>query len=124
MILVLKNNGTIEVKPSAVPENLNNVYIEYVYPKGMAHLRPVLTWGKETFEGDNIYINKQPTSFQMFVDLYNGTQHYKRYELKRQPQLYIGYNVEVLHPDIINHLESLEKENKELKERGDIIWLN
>lgn len=124
MIIKLNSNSTATVVPQEVPENLNNIYISYVFPKGLNHLRPVLVWGGETYEGNNIYIKKTNLSFDFKVTLYDGEEVYKVYKSEATPHLFIAYNINRLEPNLINYIKELEQENKELKERGDIVWLN
>lgn len=121
MIIKLNSDGTIDIMPQTVPESLDSVFIAYIFPKGLNHLRPVLTWGGVQYEGQNKYISKAPTNFDMKVSLYNGNELYKEYKSTTKPTLYIGYNIELIQPDICKYISKLEKEVKDLKERGDII---
>lgn len=121
MIIKLNSNGSIDIVPQVVPESLDSVLISYVFPTGLNHLKPVLTWGGVRYEGQNIYISKVSTKFDMKVSLYNGNELYKEYRASTQPTLYIGYNIERIQPDIFKHMQELEQEVKDLKERGDII---
>lgn len=124
MIIKLKPNGTLEVLPQAVPEFSENILIEYIMPKGLNHLQAVLQWGTDKFIGNNIRITKNPTNlFPFKVTLYDGDDIYKTYTLQENQiaHTYIGYNILKLHPNIIKYVEDLEKENKELRERGDVI---
>lgn len=121
MILKLNTDGSITIEPQRVPESLDKVYISYIFPKGLNHLKPVLTWGGIDYVGNEMYISKTPTNFDMRVTLYNGTEIYKAYKTKEVPSLFIGYNITKIEPDLIKHITELEAELKELKERGDII---
>lgn len=121
MIIRLNTDSTITIEPQKVPEDLASVYVSYIFPKGLNFLQPVLTWGGIRYPGNNIYIEKAPTNFRMKVTLYDGVNVYKEYRLKETPRLYIGYNINNIEPDIIKYLRELEEENRELKERGDII---
>jgi len=121
MILKLNTDGTIEVLPQAVPEDLRNDYLTYIFPKGLNHLRPVLLWGGQRFEGHNKYIQKANDTFAIKVQLFNGTELFKEYRLYKEPSLYIGYNVEQLEPNLLKRIQDLETENRTLKEKGDIL---
>jgi len=121
MIIKLNSNGTIDILPQAVPESLDNVFITYIFPKGLNHLKPVLTWGGVQYEGQNKCISKTPTKFDMKVSLYNGDELYKEYTTTIKPTLYVGYNIELIQPDICKYVNKLEQEVKTLKERGDVI---
>jgi hypothetical protein len=121
MIIKLNTDGTITIEPRPIPEPLDRVYISYVLPKGFNHLRPVLDWGGVLYEGQDVYISKSPTKFNMKVTLYNGEEVHKVYKTKATPQLYIGYDINCIRRDLLCCLERLERENQELKERGDII---
>lgn len=121
MIIKLNSNGTIDIEPQVVPESLDNVLISYIFPRGLNHLKPVLTWGGVKYEGQNVYISKTPTRFDMKVSLYDGTEVYKEYRTSEVPTLYVGYHIERIQPDILRRVKELEKEVKDLKERGDII---
>lgn len=122
MIIKLNLDGTITIKPMKVPENLESVRISYVFPKGLDYLQPMLVWGGEVFEGNNLRISKKPPYFDMVVHLFNANgEHVREYVLKETPDLYIGYGIKTLSPDIIAYIQELEKENKDLKEKGDLI---
>lgn len=121
MRIKLNTEGTISVIPQSTPENLNSIYISYVFPKGLNFLTPVLTWGDQTYSGDRIYIKKAPINFNMKVVLYKDNEVYKVYRTTETPELYIGYNIDQIAPDIVQRLRALEEENLMLKERGDII---
>lgn len=121
MIIKLNIDGTLHVLPRAVPEPLEDVHISYIFPKGLNHLKPVLTWGGEDYEGNNIRIKKEPSDFKMIVTLYNENSVFKKYYSSEAPKLYIGYHIEKLEPNLLKRLLELELENKELKERGDIL---
>lgn len=121
MIIKLNTDSSITVVPQSVPENLKSIRVSYIFPKGLNHLKPILTWGGEVFEGNNMYISKTNTKFDMKVVLYNGEEVYKTYKTKEEPSLFVCYGIYNIRPDIIEYIKALEKENKELKERGDII---
>jgi hypothetical protein len=121
MILRLNLNGTITIEPQKVPEDLKSVYISYVYPKGLNHLRTVLTWGGQDYEGNDMYIKKTPTRFDMKVTLYNGQAIFKEYRAQLEPALYVGYNIKAIEPDIVEYIKKLEQEVKRLKEWGDVV---
>jgi hypothetical protein len=121
MIIKLNKDSTITVMPREVPENLNNVFISYIFPKGLNHLQPVLIWGTEVFEGQNRCVSKSPTGFNMKVILYDGKQVYKEYKSDVVPELYVGYNIELLEPNLCKYVRALEKEVTELKEKGDVL---
>ena len=121
MIIELNTDSTITIVPQRVPEDLESVYVSYIFPKGLNFLHPVLTWGGVNYPGNNIYIEKTSTNFAMKVTLYNETEVYKEDELQEEPRLYVGYNIQTIEPDLIKQLRELEEENRMLKERGDII---
>lgn len=121
MIIKLNVDGTATVVPQKVPEDLESVRISYVFPKGVNFLHPVLTWGGVDYPGDNVYIKKTSTNFEMKVTLYSGNEVYKEYTVLEQPRLYVGYNIQKIEPDLIKELQELREENRALKERGDII---
>ena len=121
MIIKLNIDGTITIEPRPVPEPLDNVYISYIFPKGLNHLRPVLNWGGTIYEGQNVHIKKVPDKYGMKVTLYNGDEVFKVYKTEEVPQLYIGYHIKYVEPNLLARLKELELENKELRERGDII---
>lgn len=123
MIIKLNSNGGFQIEPQTVPENINNIYVEYVFPKGLNHMEPILIWGEESFKGDCIYISKQDiTNLTMRVELYNNNQLYRTYRnLRNIPDLYIGYNLTTTNPNILKYIQDLENENKFLREQGDIL---
>lgn len=122
MKIKLNLDGTISIKPMKVPENLKSVHISYVFPKGLNYLQPMLIWGGEVFEGDNIRISKGSTFFDMKVILFNSNgEHVREYLLEEEPDMYIGYGIKTIAPDILAYIRELEKENKRLKEKGDLI---
>lgn len=121
MIIKLNSNGSIDILPQSVPEPLDRVFISYIFPKGLNHLRPVLTWGNVDYEGQNKCISKSAVGFDMKVTLYNGNEFYQEFKTTHEPLLYVGYNIELIQPDICAYVSKLEKEIKNLKERGDII---
>lgn len=121
MIIKLNKDGTIDIEPRAIPEPLDNVYLSYVFPKGLNHLRPVLNWGGVLYEGQEKYIAKSLGKFDIKVTLYDGAEVYKVYKTKETPQMYIGYRINHIEPNLLKKLRALEIENKDLKERGDII---
>lgn len=123
MILKLNTNGTITVKPTAVPESMDHIVLSYEYPQGLAHLEPVLHWGFQKYYGDDIIISKKAdNNYQMRVVLYDNGMLYKTYNLVvANPELYIGYGINTIRPNILEYIAQLEKENKALKERGDVV---
>lgn len=122
MILKLNTNGTITIEPMIIPEPLESIYISYIFPKGLNYLQPILYWGGETFIGDNIRISKSNKAFNMRVELINHEdESVKEYILNVEPDMYVGYNIKKLEPNIIQYLELLADKNKELEEKGDII---
>lgn len=121
MIIRLNTDGTITIVPRRIPEPIDNIYLQYEFPKGLNHLRPVLIWGGVKYEGQNKHISKAPIKFDMRVILYNGDAIFKEYYKEESPQLFVGYDIEQIEPDLLNRLNELELENQTLKERGDII---
>ena len=58
----------------------------------------------------------------MRVVLYDNGMLYKTYNLvTANPELYIGYGINMIRPNILEYIAQLEKENKDLKERGDVV---
>jgi hypothetical protein len=121
MIIKLNTDGTITIEPRRIPEPLENIYIAYKFPKGLNHLKPVLNWGGVIYEGQNKHIKKSASDFEMKVTLYSGTEIFKEYKGLAVPQLFLSYHVDDIEPDLLAQLRRLEQENKELKERGEIV---
>lgn len=122
MILKL-NKKTIEVFQNNVPDNIHKVDITYEFELGTNHLTPVLEINNKQFIGNNIvidldyphdYINLQVKLIDVhgnIVKLYTGTFIYYK-------MCIIGDQRFI---DIFHELRRLYKENKELKEKGEVI---
>lgn len=121
MIIKLNADSSITIKPQAVPEGMDAVYLSYIFPKGTNTLHPVLNWGGEVFEGANKFIKKVGYRFDMTVSLYSEGVLIRSYTHKEPPRVYIGYNIEKIQPDIITRMKELELQVVQLEERGDII---
>lgn len=121
MIIKLNVDGSIKVLPQLVPEHLSEIYIEYIYPENIGYLKPVLRWGAGIYEGDNIYIKKTDLNFEMTVDLMFKDKIINTYTHVGEPEIFISYGLTTVAPNIIEYVKELEKENRELKERGDLI---
>lgn len=122
MILKL-NKKTIEIFQNNVPDNIHKVDITYEFELGTNHLTPVLEINNKQFIGNNIvidldypqdYINLQVKLIDVhgnIVKLYTGTfLYYKMCIIGDQRFI-----------DIFYELRRLYKENKELKEKGEVI---
>lgn len=121
MIIKLNVDGSINILPQRIPEHLSETYIEYIYPENAGFLHPILRWGEGVYEGDNIYITKTDFNFDMSVDLVHNGVVVNTYTHTGDPKIFISYGLTTFIPDLIEYIKLLEKENRELKERGDLI---
>lgn len=122
MILKLTKEGIVKTEPQKTPEDLNSVFIKYIFPKGLNHLKPVLVWGNNQYEGNNIYIKKpNDNKFDMKVTLYDGEEKFKTYTNKDKPSIFIAYSLDNINPDLLNYIRYLEEKNRELEEKGDVL---
>lgn len=122
MILKL-NNKTIKVFQNNVPDNIHKVDITYEFELGTNHLTPVLEANGKQFIGNNIVIDldypqdtinlqvKLLDAYGNIVKLYTGTFLYYK-------MCVIG---DLRFTDIFYELTRLYKENRELREKGEVI---
>ena len=122
MILKL-NNKTIKVFQNNVPDNVHKVDITYEFELGTNHLTPVLEVNGKQYIGNNIVIDldyphetiklqvKLLDAYGNLVKLYTGTFLYYK-------MCVIG---DLRFTDVFSELTRLYKENRELREKGEVI---
>ena len=123
MILKL-HNGVITVLNNNITEHVKNITITYNYEFGTNHLAPILIVnGKYQYRGNNVTINLDFSDPEVTLDVYlcdkfnTIVKHYK--------SSYICYKMCTLGTkeflDIYAELDKLQKENQELREKGEVI---
>lgn len=123
MILKL-HNGAITVLNNNITEHIKNITVTYNYEFGTNHLAPLLIVnGKDQYHGNNVTINLDLPDPEVTLDVYlcdkfnTIVKHYK--------SSYICYKMCTLGTkeflDIYAELDKLQKENQELKEKGEVI---
>lgn len=123
MILKLRNKKII-IEQNNVPENVNNVHIQYDFELGTNHLYPrLIVNNTDIFEGDHIDVNLDYAgpSINLVVELYDAHNILmRRYVCVRKYHKTCTLG-DTKHIDIYKELERVYKELKELKEKGEVI---
>lgn len=123
MILKLRNKRVI-IEENTVPDRVNDIQIKYDYELGTNHYKTVLTLNETQFYvGYNpiVSLDTDKSTVIFKVDLYDthnklvreytGTYNYCKLCLVGTSKLM----------DVYKELKRLSKENKELKEKGEVI---
>jgi hypothetical protein len=132
-MIIKLNKGKIDIKPMAVPELLNNLYIQYIFEPDTEHLTPRIQINKNVFIGDRIYIDisSRPLSDKILikVELLDSKQNVIRtYRGFLACNKYCIIGAKPIRPDIEDYLHKLEQQIeqlnnriKELEELGEVI---